>query len=295
MSTAHSIRSKLKKYNRTMQLDMKLPNLLARLIPYHLGVRIQRGWLRQPWIQALFYSRKVALIKKMAGLCENAEIDLDNLILCSLMANSWRNWRKAAIKKLDISDCSTIRGMEQLSAALAKGKGVILITTHSIRSRLLTALVRSQKAQEIFFAHKIYEDHDRPHMISAIARQMAEAIKVLKSGGVLNIAGDGLMGEGGFSIPFHGRRVTFRAGYADLALRTGAVLIPTFQYMDQDGRIELEIAPEIVPPAGNREDQIENMVQQYVQALSDRWPRLIHSLAWFKLQQYVDMPASEIV
>ena len=143
-----------------------------------------------------------------------------------------------------------------------------------------------------YFVHKFYESNDRAHMITAYARQLADALKKLKSGGVLAIAGDGTMGEGGYQVPFFGHLLTFRSGFADMSLRSGAMILPVYEYLQYDGRVVLEFGPALLPGEGTRENQLESVTRQYVSSLTDHWPKLIPSLSWFKLNQFLMAPTS---
>jgi hypothetical protein len=263
---------------------------MQRILPYDRGVRIQRWWLSKHWVQIIFFHNQVGLIKKCNELLMDKATDLENTVLCSLMSNTWRHWRGAAFRQMDIPAWTIIKGREYLSEAQVGGKGVILVTTHTFRTNVLKSILHSHSLKDVYFVHKFYDSNDRSQMISAYARQLADALKVLRSGGVLCIAGDGSMGEGGFQLPFFGRELTFRSGFADMSLRSGAPVLPIFEYLQSDGRVVLEIGSRLIPGEGKREIQIESIMRQYVCSLSDHWPKLIPSLSWFKLRQFLINP-----
>lgn len=278
---------------KALRDNLFLPSLISKVLPYESGIRLQRNLLQRPLIQQIFYGRQIKLITRVANLCDGKNTNHTQSIVLSLMGNTWRGWRKAALLREPVNSWASVIGLENLIKADVREGGAILITTHAFRSNLLTTLIKNQGSSNIFFIHQVYETQDRSYLMSAYARQLAEAIKILKKGGILCIAGDGQMGEGGITVPFYGRLMEFRSGYADLALRTGATLLPIFQYMEPDGRIVYEITPKLVPSTGNRKDQIESIVRQYIHTLRERWPRIYPSIAWFKLEQYLNRPAVE--
>jgi lauroyl/myristoyl acyltransferase len=271
---------------------MTIPNLMLWILPYQRGVQIQHWLFSKSWVQRIFFSRQVALLKEISALMGDEANDLDDTIVCSLMSNTWKKWRIAAFRKLDSSAWGIIKGRVHLSEAQMKGKGVILVTTHSLRTNLLRSILHSHSLEDIFFVHKFYESSDRAHMITAYARQLADALKVLRAGGVLGIAGDGTMGEGGFQLPFFGRLLTFRSGFADMSLRSGSPILPVYEYLQSDGRVVLEFGSPLLPGDGKRENQLEAILQQYVRSLTNHWPKLIPSLSWFKLRQFLINPAT---
>jgi len=290
MDTLSKNSSLRKRFRRRVKHILNPPTRGRWIIPYQQGIKIQRFWFRQRWVQRLFFHRQLKLLKKMVGLSGNSQADMDDLILCSLMTNTWKKWRKVVLSREENHTWSTVEGLERLLTAKKGNRGIILVTTHSLRTSLLRSVIRSCGLKEIYSIHHEKDITGHSHLMAAYARQLVEAQKVLKQGGILSIAGDGFRGDTGSSQPFYGRMVPFRSGYADLALRTGAVLLPVFEYFTIDGHLKLEIAPPIEPPVGGREIQIEGIKQQYIQALIERWPRLLPSTSWFKLQQIWRMP-----
>lgn len=169
----------------------------------------------------------------------------------------------------------SIEGMERLDAALARGKGCVLVHAHFGPSQLpLFALgmhgyrvnqvggpdVRELSKLGRYCLKKFREDEKNiPVRIIQADEFLRPVFDCLKRNEVLMTAGDGTGGRRfiGRSFPFRfmGRTLTFPVGAASIAARTGAAYIPIFTLPGMGGNsYRIVICREIVPEAAGDTD-----------------------------------------
>jgi lauroyl/myristoyl acyltransferase len=106
-------------------------------------------------------------------------------------------------------------------------------------------------------------------------KELFLAKQLLESGGLLHWAVDGLLGtSGGGERSFHGRRRTFLRSFAELGVKTNAVLLPVFATVEETGAIQVALQPPLEPEQTAPGDQvaaIESVMTQYVEMLERQW------------------------
>jgi KDO2-lipid IV(A) lauroyltransferase len=179
-------------------------------------------------------------------------------------------------------------GLNNYLDAVAKGRGVILLTGHIGAWELSV------------FAHSIYG-----HPMSFLARRVdnplierlaesyrlrfgnrsidkknsvREVLKTLKSGGVVGILADlNTSREEGVFCDFFGIQACTTAGVATLALRTGAVVLPGYIVWDEAAkihRLHFETSIETIV-TGNREEDVQTNTARYtkvIESIVRRYP-----------------------
>ena len=95
----------------------------------------------------------------------------------------------------------------------------------------------------------------------------------LKRGGIVWIAPDGDSGSQTFSLPVLGVPQAFSAGFAELAIQTGAAVIPTQRAMTPRGEVQITFWAPLDPATTmtNREERVQHLLQQYVGFLEKSW------------------------
>src|SRR5437870_11841779 len=108
---------------------------------------------------------------------------------------------------------------------------------------------------------------------SFLARVVVQAEKALKRGKVVHLAADGPKGESGFILTFLGRQRHFAAGFAELAVKTGAVVVPVFAPFDEHGRVNIQILEALDGGSESmaHSERVELLVRQYARLLEQRW------------------------
>jgi phosphatidylinositol dimannoside acyltransferase len=107
----------------------------------------------------------------------------------------------------------------------------------------------------------------------------------------INIVGDTSDPYGhSHQIALAGRAYQIKSGFAELALNTGAKIIPHFGGCLADGRPQLNLLPPFDPGDGDRGKQVENLIRQYASFINEVWansPEVIH---WKRIKIHFSRP-----
>ncbi len=163
------------------------------------------------------------------------------------------------------------QGLEQLDAALSKGKGVIALTGHIGNWELMGAYLAMKGYTVNVVGAPIYDPrldelvvrNRQSAGLKYIARGGAtrEIIRALQRNEVVGILIDqDTKHVAGVFVDFLGRPAYTPVGPVLLALKTGAAIVPMAIHSLKNGHHRIEIEPEIpLTVTGNRErDQIDN-------------------------------------
>lgn len=182
----------------------------------------------------------------------------------------------------NISSVVIYEGLENYQAAVAQGRGVILLTGH-IGAWELSVFAHSLNGYPMSFLKR---NVDNP-LVERLADSyrlrsgnrsidkkgsLREVLKTLKSGGVVGILADlNTTREEGVFVNFFGVPACTTAGVATLALRTGAVVLPGYIVWDESARIHrlhFEKPVATISTGNQREDVLTN-TQRYTKRLED--------------------------
>jgi KDO2-lipid IV(A) lauroyltransferase len=199
-----------------------------------------------------------------------------------------------------------LMGGEHLDAALAKGKGVIVLSAHLGNFFLLgTRLALDGHSIHIlinqpgdgYFARLMdnYRLHIRLSTIHARPRQQAlRALDaVLKQGGIVIMIADEYR-KNGTPAKLFGRTVLARRGPVAFATRTGAAVVPACIVRQPDDRLLLVVEPEL-GLARSRKGQVETTenvlrmtqwLEKTVRAHPDQWN-------WMNFRWWPDLPTND--
>jgi len=251
-------------------------------LPYGLGVRVQRMWIRLPLIRQQLL-RRAASFQEWLTILGRADSGGGELEL-SLLANTWRYWREACVQQPAIfTRWVTVQGMEHLDAALASEQPIVLVGTHTaIRGGAMRMAIRQRTGRKAWTLGRTVTG------APDAAAKIVYARELLAQGGIVHVTGDGAQGTHGVELPVHGRPWLFRSGGAELAVDTGAVMLPVFNTLARSGHITVEFLSPLISIQTARQAQIEDLTRQYAALLVARWPSLLSNVKWDKLQQILD-------
>ena len=183
------------------------------------------------------------------------------------------------------------RGLENLEAAQARGRGVILFTGHLGAWELSSFALSAFGYPLSFLVRRI----DNPHVERMIDKMrtrfgnrsidkraaMRPMMRTLRAGGTLGILVDlNTQPHEGIFVDFFGIPASTTSGLAALALRTGASILPVFIPWDEEQqRFILHVDPPLtVTPTGEQAKDIEQLtssltsvVESYVRRFPDQW------------------------
>lgn len=174
-------------------------------------------------------------------------------------------------------------GLEHFRAAEAKGSGVLLLTGH-LGNWELGALAHGAVVGPISvmvrpianpLVDRIVEARRSAHGNRVIAKRNSarEVLKVLSAGGTVGILADqNTLPEDAVFVEFFGMPAAAHKGFAQLALRSGAAVVPAFARWDPASRRHVvEYGPEIeIVRSGVAERDIETNTQRFQRVLEEQ-------------------------
>lgn len=246
--------------------------LIAILVPRR---RIMKN-LRAAFGETYSEAAKKGLAK---GVQENF---VKNLVDCFIQLNQPDHVRKIV----------TVRGIEHLDAALAKGNGVIALGAHIGNF----VLVGSRLGVEGYSFHTLFRIPSEPRIRTIVSNYLPprlhqraipsrprrpavrQILGALKRNEIVFILGDNLK-KGKVQTLFFGQRVPSPRGPVSLALRSGAAVVPLYLIRNYQGRLELVIEPEITMERNgslgaditNNTRQIVGYLEKLIRRYPDQW------------------------
>jgi KDO2-lipid IV(A) lauroyltransferase len=183
-------------------------------------------------------------------------------------------------------------GRENIDTALAKGKGVLILSAHLgnfflIGSRLalegLPTYVLVNQPREGRFAKLMdaYRLQVRQTTIHARPRRRAqqELSEILRRNQMVVMIADEYRKGSGIEVPLFGRVVIARRGPVTLALRTGAAIVPACLIREPDDTLKLIVEPELALDRTSKGKtqirdntiRITQWLERTVRAYPDQW------------------------
>ena len=187
-----------------------------------------------------------------------------------------------------VRETVTVKGLENLEAALEKGRGVIALGAHignfifagarlgmdGYAFHTLFRIPADQWVRELI-QQNLSCFHQK--LIPAIPRKAAvrRVLDVLRNNEIVFILADNLK-RGRVNTRFFGQPVLSSRGPVSLALRSGAAVVPIYVIRNYGGRLDLVIDPEIpVSRNGNLSGDIvtnTHRITLYLEGLVRRYP-----------------------
>jgi lauroyl/myristoyl acyltransferase len=137
----------------------------------------------------------------------------------------------------------TLEGLSHLQKALAEGRGAVLASAHfgnpeigvqvlaALDIRVLALIEPLEPPQLLRLTQRLRSAHGHTYLPVTFSG-VKQALRCLKSGGTVAILIDRDVQRRGVPLPFCGRPAPMPTGAVDLALRTGADLIPAFVHRE---------------------------------------------------------------
>jgi Kdo2-lipid IVA lauroyltransferase/acyltransferase len=208
----------------------------------------------------------------------------DSATMSAIARRSLRNFFRSCVEigialessEEDVCRAIEIVGKENLDSAVAKGKGVIVLSAHLgnfflLGTRLALAgypvcvLVNQPRTGQFAKLMDEYRSQVKQRTIHARPRRDAlhELSAVLRRNELAVIIADEYRRGDGIQVPLFGGRVLARRGPATLASRTGAAIVPAYMVRQPDNTLRLIIEPalELVRPGRAKADIRENTLR----------------------------------
>lgn len=200
----------------------------------------------------------------------------------------FRNFAKYLVdffrfEKLDknyISKNIRIENIEHFNQALAKGKGVIVLTAHlgnwelgGVVIALLgypfwaVALPHKDRRVNNFFN---FQRQSKGVGVIPLGKAVKTSLNILKENKILALVGDRDFTEKGVVMDFFGKPTFFPEGAAAFSLKTGAAIVPGFMVRNKDDSFTLSIEKPIeFRPSLDKEKDIKDIISKYKVVFED--------------------------
>ncbi len=184
----------------------------------------------------------------------------------------------------------TIHGWDLFQEAFAWGKGVILATAHLGNFDLAAQLWAFRGYKVTVLVEPLLHDprgrlmtHLREcHGLSFVplgTPALKRVVRELRSGGVVIVACDRDIGGKGVRVKFLGEETNLPSGAVELALITGAAIIPVFSVRDGGRHFSLFFEPPVPMSGGERNgrqtaenlEKLLSVVGEYVRRYPEQW------------------------
>ncbi len=168
-----------------------------------------------------------------------------------------------------------LQGKKHLDKALAKGRGVILVTAH-IGSFPLLSLKLAKSGVPVHFVTRPMRDKRAGDYLFELRSSVGvktiysyprrecvnNIIQALRSNEVVILQMDQNFGTGGVWVKFFGKLAATPVGPVSLALRTKAAVIPAYIYKEKKGTHCIEIFPEekLIITESKEETVLKNVI-----------------------------------
>jgi Kdo2-lipid IVA lauroyltransferase/acyltransferase len=233
-------------------------------------------------------------------------IALSKQVFVMLGKNGGDILRSLQVKNLDdLNKFLVTHGLENYEKAFAKGKGVMFLTSHlgafdlqitnmalrGLNPNIVGTALKDERLNELLWQYR--------NAYGAIAiergKESVRLFKALKSGGSIAILIDQDTKVKSRFVDFFGMKASTPIGATILALRTGAAVVPTYIYLDSDGKQQMHILPEIpLMITGDEETDLvvntqnfTNFTEQIVREHPEQW-------VWMH-ERWKTRPGEEIV
>ncbi len=234
----------------------------------------------------------------LANLCqvlgpETPQAELERLargVFRNGAANYFELLRLPSVKLEDVRQRVRLHNFEHIDAALAAGRGVIVISGHLgafdyvaqiLGTRGLSAVVPAEPIapRRLFeFVTRLRNSHGL-RFVRADVGVMFALVKALRRNEIVGLAIDRDVRGDGLPLPFFGATTTFQPGAAILARKLGVPVIPIFIIRSPDFTADVYVEPPlgIIVSDDAERDTRENLqtmlavVARYIRAYPDQW------------------------
>ncbi|NLE46191.1 MAG: AMP-binding protein [Chloroflexi bacterium] len=257
-------------------IAMSAANAVRQLVPYGIGVWLQRQLWSRPVLQRRFHAEAAETMRRWTELTVG-RADVNERIARHLMANTWIQWRRVALgAERRRTAWVNVCGEEVLVRAADRGRGVVIGVPHYADSAWIRNVLRQHLSVLYRFAGAGGEADEFKRAVAHVTR-LREAHDVLLQGGCVLIGADSDLGTGGVTRECYGGVLTFRPGAAELAVRTGAALVLAFWSLSLEGRMDVEFV-ELSLNGRSSETRVHDAVSQQAELLVERWPQIVPNL-----------------
>ncbi len=256
---------------------------IVPLLPPHLGYALF-GWLGARFFD-WFTDAREPLRDNLRHVMPNAapsEIDrVARNVLRNHLKNYYDFFRSTRLTKDDIAKIVQVNGFENLTSARARGKGVIFVTAHfgnldivgqtfAIRGYKVTTPAEHVKP-EILYQRIVGARASKGLTIIPVDGPLLALVRALKKNDIVGMASDLDVTKSGIVVQFFDAPARLPDGHVQLALRTGAALLPAFSMRLPDNTFAAYAEPAIeLRNTGDWDADVRAGVEQ-VARIMEKW------------------------
>lgn len=182
-----------------------------------------------------------------------------------ILYNYFDLFRLPALDRQTVEQLVTVSGWEHVEAALAEGRGLVMISAHLgnievilyallLRGLAITIPVERLEPPELFeYICALRMSHGLK--LIPVDGSLLDLVRTLKKGGVAGLAGDRDITGTGQVVNFFGYPAHLPDGHVRLALKTGAPVVVGFSRRNSDHTHEAYFLPAFKPPPGKPEEE----------------------------------------
>lgn len=241
------------------------------------------------------------LARQRKALEANLHQVLPEMAAPQLRKLAWRNWlnyckawidffKIPRMEKQRLSSLLTPMGLEHLDTAMAAGRGVIVVSIHMGSWELAAAswaasfgeigVMVEQIEPRRLFEHVFRLRSRMGIRVIPLSRTGARDImRMLKDHRMVVLAMDRDILNTGGRFPFFGRTARFPTGAVEIALKTGAPILPAFCMRDQnDAYIAIGEPPLFLTPSEDHAADVRSAMEailatfeRYIKRYPDQW------------------------
>ncbi len=256
---------------------------LVPLIPPRIGYPLF-GWIGERFFD-LFADAREPLRDNLSHVMPGASGHERDRAARGILRNHLKNYydffRSTRLTQADIARLVQVNGFENLERALARGKGVIFVTAHfgnldivgqtfAVRGYKVTTPAEHVKP-EILYQRIVATRASKGLTIIPVDGPLLGLARALKRNQIVGLASDLDVTGSGIPVHFFDAPARLPDGHVQLALRTGAALLPAFSLRLPDNTFAAFAEPPVeLRNTGNFESDVRAGVEQ-VACTMEKW------------------------
>ena len=272
-------------------------------------LRMHARWLkflcRRTPVQRDMWPQETEFLHHFATVFALSPIERREFVGLSLLGRLWREWCFNELMKGPpelLARLMRVTGWESFERCRLDGGGVILLPLHGQFSRLFRPYLRHRGYDSL----EVGITNDRLEQKGVLtpaakrfelARQMHAAKHRLVQGGIACNLPDARQNlDYSRSVEFFGRQRQLAAGFAELALATGAHVLPMALRFSPRGYFVMELGARFQMPSSQltHDERVGSLVSQYAEFLRSEWRRYPWNIHWSHLHYYLELPEIDV-
>jgi KDO2-lipid IV(A) lauroyltransferase len=249
------------------------------------------GWIFGSVIRHHRADARDALDRSLPEVPERERRRIESAVYRNAAVNYIEVLRLAGGAKDDLNELIAFEGEEHVRAALARGKGALVLTGHVGNFDLL-AMYAAQRGYPLTVVSKEIRNpavndfwmrfRERFGVKIVLSHNSLRAcLKALKDDGLLGFVLDqNRPRDQGVFVTFFGRPACTTPGLAFIAAAAQAPVVPAFMYRTPDDRHRLVVFPPIDPPPDREEDTLRRATQVYASVVEEAIRRQPDQWIW---------------